>query len=142
MSCANPKQPMSYLSILRTSLNDKLQQLETELSVSFHNGSPYLLEAHPYLALDDADNIPSRKVFDLIEQIRMDLKAVDSLVNPTRFKLVELGTLHYKSAALNAAVVLNVADAIEAAGGEVTLEDLARKIDVNEHKLGIIPFID
>ncbi|KUJ06319.1 S-adenosyl-L-methionine-dependent methyltransferase [Mollisia scopiformis] len=128
---------MSYLSILRTSLNDKLQQLETQLSASIHSSSPHLLEAYPYLAFDDADNLPSRKVFDLMEQIHIDLKAVDSLITPTRFKLVDLGTLHYKSAALNAAVELNVAEVIEVFGGEVTLEDLAKKLDVNEHKLGI-----
>lgn len=122
---------MSYLSALRESLNRKLEQLENEL-----DGSPHLLEARPYLPIDDAENLPSRKAFDLVEQIGTDIKAVEALITSTRFKLVEVGTLHYRSAALNAVVALNVTDAIESLGGEASLGDLAKKLNVNEHKLG------
>lgn len=129
---------MSYLSSLRKSLDEKLRQLETELAASGDNDCPHLMEARPWQVFDNAESLPSHKVFDLTERIRIDLRAIDSLLTPTRFKLVELGTLHYKSAALNIAVSLNVSAAIEEAGGEVTLEDLAKRVDVNEHKLGII----
>ncbi|ORY03752.1 S-adenosyl-L-methionine-dependent methyltransferase [Clohesyomyces aquaticus] len=125
---------MSYLSALRVSLNEKLLQLEESLESNL----PHLLDASPYSFLDDAEILPPKLVFDLLEKIRVDLKAVDSMITPTRFKLVEMGMLHYKCAALNTAVVLNVAQAIESFGGEAQLCDLAMKCDVNEHKLGRI----
>lgn len=137
IGCSQYSDIMSYLSVLRKSLNDKLLQLETELSATTNDELPHLLEARPYSPFDNADNLPSQKAFTLVNEIRTDLSAVDSLIQPSRFKLVELGMLHYKAAALNAAVVLQVADAIEALGGEASLADLAKKVDVNEHKLGI-----
>lgn len=127
---------MSYIAILRKSLNDNLQQLESELSASSNSGLPHLLDSRPYPGLDDAENLPTKKAFDLVNKVRVDLKALDALVTPNQVKLVELGTLHYKSAALNAAIVLNVADAIESFGGEAPLQDLARHVQANEHKLG------
>ena len=126
---------MPYLSVLRTSINDKLQQLEDEISHGNHD-LPHLLEARPYALFDDADSLPTQQIFDLVEQLRVDLKAIDSLLTPTRFKLVEQGMLPYKTAALNVAVTLNVADLIETLGGSATLASLAAQTNVNAHKLG------
>jgi hypothetical protein len=49
---------MSYLSILRESLNRSLQQLEDEFS-SESNTMPHLLEARSFRSWDDANGLPS-----------------------------------------------------------------------------------
>lgn len=127
---------MSFLSAIRVSINQKLDLLEDELQKTGHS-PPHLLEAKPYAVLDDAENLPSQKVFDLIEQVQLDVDALQSLLTPTRFKLVELGMLHYNSAALNVVVQADVAQIIESLGGEAQLKDIAQRVSLNEHKLGI-----
>ncbi|KAJ4290825.1 hypothetical protein N0V90_010020 [Kalmusia sp. IMI 367209] len=128
---------MSYLSVLRTALNDKLQQLEDVLAEDPTHSLPHLLEARPYQPFDDPDTLPSQDIFELVEKVRVDLNALDALITPTRFKLVELATAHYKVAALNVAVLTNVSGEIESFGGEANLGQLAQKVGVNEHKLGM-----
>lgn len=126
---------MSLLTTLGDTLAQNLRQLDTELSLS-HGDSPHLWDATPYSGLDDTGMLPSPEAFRLIEKIRLDLRAVEALITPTHFKLVELGLLPYKVAALSTAVSLNVADALSELGGEASLHDLATKLDTNEHKLG------
>ena len=128
----------SYLTILRNSINEKLLRLEQELASSANGTLPHLFEAEPYPPFDDAETLPSQAVFVLVDKVRLDLHALDTLITPSRFKLVELGNLPYKVAALQTAVQLNVAEAIETRGGTVSLADLGSDLDVNEHKLGRI----
>ncbi|KPI41905.1 uncharacterized protein AB675_5495 [Cyphellophora attinorum] len=118
----------SYLSALRASINDKLLQLEDQISSADPHSRPHLFEATPWPFLDDPEYLPPQPVFDLLDDLRLDLRALDSLVTPTRFKLVEIGNLPYKVAALETAVLLNVAEAIESAPfhGYAPLADLAK----------------
>jgi hypothetical protein len=127
---------MSYISVLRKSLNSHLAQLEDELNGTSSALSVHLLDVHPYAPLDDPENPPSKRVVDLIEKIQVDLKAIESTVTPSQFKLVQLANSQYNSAALGAAVNLDIAGAIESLGGEATLKELVEKVDTNEHKLG------
>lgn len=126
---------MSLLTTLADSLSQNLRKLDTQLKQS-QESSPHVWEAEPYRGLDDTAHPPSAGAFKLIDRIRTDLKAVEALITPTHFKLVELGLIQYKVAALNTAVSLNVADALVDLGGEASLHDLAVKVDTNEHKLG------
>lgn len=127
---------MSYLSVLRKSLDTHLVDLEDELDANSNVLPIHLLDVHPYLGLDDPTNLPSKRVIELIEKIYVDLKAVECTITPTQVKLVQLANSQYKSAALGAAVNLDIASAIESLGGEATLQELAGKVDANEHKLG------
>ena len=127
---------MSYLSVLRESLNAHLKELENELNAISFDGEVHLLDARPYSPLDDSENPPSKSTFDLIEKVHVDLKAVESIITPSQFKLVQLANSQYTSAALGAAVNLDIAGAIESLGGNANVKDLAKKVDTNEHKLG------
>jgi hypothetical protein len=129
---------MSLLANLRAALNSNLDRLEQAIANNTTCLPPHLFEAKPYPLFDDAYQLPPQHIFDLVEKIRLDLKAVDSLITPTRFKLVEQGMLSYKVAALNTAVGLRIADHIEKLGGSASLADLAKEADVNTHKLGRI----
>lgn len=128
---------MSYLSTLRKSINDKLGKLEEELGP---NTQPHLFNAKPWPYLDGTEDLPPQPMFDLLESLRLDLRALDAIITPSRFKLVEVGNLPYKVAALETAVLLNVAEAIESPpfNGMAPLIDLAKQLDVNTHKLGRI----
>jgi hypothetical protein len=126
---------MSMLATLGGTLTHNLHQLDVHLSQS-NGDSPHLWDPTPYGGLDDTGRLPSQDAFHLIEKIRVDLKAVEALITPTHFRLVELGLLPYKVAALNTAVSLNVADALTELGGRASLRDLAVKLNTNQHKLG------
>ncbi|KEF59858.1 uncharacterized protein A1O9_04706 [Exophiala aquamarina CBS 119918] len=128
---------MSLLACLGDTISHNLRQLDEQLSPS-HGDSPHLWDPTPYGRLDDTDRLPSQDAFRLIDKIRIDLKAVEALITPTHFRLVELGLLPYKVAALNTVVSLNVADTLTELGGVASLYDLALKLNTNEHKLGRI----
>lgn len=123
------------LTTLADTLANNLRQLDVQLSQP-HGDSPHLWDPTPYGGLDNTRILPSQEAFQLIDKIRVDLKAVEALITPTHFRLVELGLLPYKVAALNTAVSLNVADALTELGGEASICDLALKINTNQHKLG------
>lgn len=125
---------MPLLSTLADTLGRSMRELESELP---QNSSPHLWSAQPYDGLDDPQHLPSRKAFDLINKIRVDLKAVEALITPNQLKLIELANLQFKVAALNTAVLLNVADALDQFGGQASLRKLAAQVNANEHKLGI-----
>jgi hypothetical protein len=125
---------MSEAIVLADTLRRKLLELEGELAP---NSLPNLWYPEPLQGLDNAAKLPSTRAFSLIEQIRTDLKAIEALITPNHFKLYELGNLSFKVAALNTAVSLNVAGALNELGGEASLSELAIKINANGHKLGI-----
>ncbi|KAK4940362.1 hypothetical protein LTR10_019468 [Elasticomyces elasticus] len=126
--------PMPLLSTLADTLGRNLLELESELP---GNSSPHLWSAQPYAGLDDPEHIPSQKAFDLINRIRVDLKAVEALITPNQLKLIELANLQSKVAALNTAVLLNLAGALDQLGGQASLGVIATQVNANEHKLGI-----
>ncbi|KAI1608899.1 S-adenosyl-L-methionine-dependent methyltransferase [Exophiala viscosa] len=125
---------MSILSTLADTLRHNLCELELELPQS---SSPHLWSAQPCAGLDDPERLPSQKAFDLINKIRIDLKAVEALITPNQLKLIDLANLQFKVAALNTVVLLNVAGALDELGGEASLGKIAAKVNANEHKLGI-----
>lgn len=129
----------SYLSALRESVNEKLHTLENVFT-KIGAPPPHLIEAKPYELLDHADNLLSVEAFTLLQQLRLDMRALDSILLPTRFKLVEQGMLPYKSACLNTAISLDVATTIEELGGSATLTAVAKSCNrgkgANAHKLG------
>jgi hypothetical protein len=126
---------MSMLTALADTLSTNLRQLDTLLTQQ-SGSSPHLWDAKPYPGLDDTVNIPSREAFQLIDNIRTDLRAAEALVTPTHFKLVELGLTQYKVAALGTAVKLNIANTLTELGGTATLREIAQRARTNEHKLG------
>src|SRR5689334_7376808 len=113
---------MSYLSVLRKSLNSHLDELEDELGADLH-----IFDAKPCDVLDDPANPPSLKAVQLIEQVRVDLKAIESIVTPSQPKVVALAGAQYSAAALGGAVLLDATGAIERLGGEAKLDDLAKE---------------
>lgn len=124
---------MSLLLTLADTLSQNLRRLNSQ----FPDGaSPHLWDAKPSPGLDDVCQLPSQEAFELIDKIRVDLKAVEALIVPSHFRLVELGLLQYKVAALNTVVSLDVANALSELGGEASLHDLATKVQTNKHKLG------
>ena len=127
---------MSYLKTLVASLSDNVEKLEAELAKKPGNDSPHLWEARPYAPIDNLEDIASQGLFELVEKLQVDIRAIEALVTPSRYKLVKTGSLHLKVAALNTVVSLNVADAIEDLGGTVSLDDLAKHVNTNSHKLG------
>ncbi|KAK6369519.1 hypothetical protein LTS17_009425 [Exophiala oligosperma] len=125
---------MSLLLTLADTLSQNLRRLDSQ----FPDGtSPHLWDARPCPALDDVRQLPPQEAFDLIDKIRVDLKAVEALIVPSHFRLVELGLLQYKVAALNTVVSLDVANALTELGGHASLHDLAVKVQTNEHKLDL-----
>jgi hypothetical protein len=125
---------MSEAIVLADTLRSQLLELEGELAPK---SLPNLWNPVPLQGLDNAAELPSTRAFSLIEQIRTDLKAIEALVTPNHFKLYELGNLSFKVAALNTAVSLDVAGALNELGGQASLRELATKVSANEHKLGI-----
>ena len=119
-------------------LKSNLCELEAELPAK---NLPYLWDPQPYEELDNPEALPSHKAFSLIEKIKTDLKAIEALVTPNHFKLFELGNLQFKVAALNAAVTLDLAGELSKLGGQASLHELAEKVNANEHKLGIVPWV-
>lgn len=129
---------MSLLLTLADTLSQNLRRLDSQ----FPDGtSPHLWDARPCPALDDVRQLPPQEAFDLIDKIRVDLKAVEALIVPSHFRLVELGLLQYKVAALNTVVSLDVANALTELGGQASLHDLAVKVQTNEHKLGKVSYL-
>lgn len=96
--------------------------------LSFQSAEPAMI--------DDPAFIPSVEAFDLMEKLRTSLRALESAFTPTKEKHVKIAMASFKTRALHVAVELGLSDAIDAAGGEVDVKDLARSLDVHPNKLG------
>ena len=130
---------MSLLQTLLDSLMENIAKLEGEL-ISEHGSSfPHLYEPKAYDQLDDVSRNPPKGAFSLIDKIRLDLRAVEATVTPSREIILNLSFLGCKSSALSTAASLGVTDAIIEMGGTARLSDLAKKLTVNENKLGAKP---
>lgn len=122
------------LQALLSSLKANIERYESELGES----SIHLWEPELHEGIDDPENLMPPGAFHALDKIRTDLRAIDATVTPTRFKLIELALAAIKPSALNVAVTLGISDVIEEFGGSATIEQLARRLDVNENKLGIL----
>lgn len=135
--CSSPE--MSFLSNLVAALAQNVQILEAELQTEGESTMPYLREPQLYNVMDDPTKLPSWKVFQAMESICADAKALQSAVTPNRSKLLSIAMSATKAASLQTAADLGVADAIEERGGSASLGILAKNLEVNENKLG--PFV-
>lgn len=131
---------MTFLQNVLKSLKDNVARLEHEIEQ--HNlGTPQLWDTDAPHALDDPEHLIPWPAFNSIEKLCLDARALEAAVIPSHFKLLQLGLQPARSSALNVAVSLGIADAIEELQGSATLPQLAEKLAVNEHKLGKIPDI-
>ncbi|GME26713.1 hypothetical protein CSIM01_06733 [Neofusicoccum parvum] len=130
---------MSFLQTLVTTLSQTVQQLERQLKQ--HNTSIddlSLYTAQPS-HLDEDKYLPPPEIFTLFEKLRVDARALETAVTPTRHKLALIALSQTKASALEAAVQLGVADEIAGtSNGEIALTDLAQRLGVNANKLGRI----
>ncbi|KAK1728520.1 hypothetical protein CaCOL14_011768 [Colletotrichum acutatum] len=126
---------MSFLQNLLQSLRDNIAVLEHE--VQQHDlGTPQVWDSKASTKFDDPEHLISWQAFEAIEKIRVDVRALDAAVTPNHIKLLEMGLQPARTSALNVAVSLGITDAIKDLGGDAKLEDLARRLNVNEQKLG------
>jgi hypothetical protein len=126
---------MSFLQNLLKSLKENVAKLENEVEQLKHGGLQ-LWDAKTASPFDDPEHLTSWPAFEAIECIRIDARALEAAVTPSRYKLLELGLLPGLTSALNVAVSLGLTDTIEEFGGQASIENIAENLGVNEHKLG------
>jgi hypothetical protein len=126
---------MSVLQNLLKSLKENVAKLENEIEQQ-KLGDPQLWDAKTSFPFDDSEQMITWPAFEAIESIRIDARALEAAVTPSRYKLLELGLLPGRTSALNVAVSLGITDAIEEFGGEASIDRIAEKLAVNNHKLG------
>ncbi|PNS15935.1 hypothetical protein CAC42_4336 [Sphaceloma murrayae] len=123
---------MGLLVEVAQQLLENAKRFEAE----FAEEQPHLWEARPFDALDDVRGLPSHAASELMEKIRLDCRAMQSIVTPSRYKLLDVAMSQLTASALNVAASLDIADAIASEGGNASLSRLAEILDVNENKLG------
>lgn len=124
-----------FLFNLRRTLNENITKLETELE-RHKLGEAQIWDAAVTSEIDNPEFLIPWDIFKAIESIRVDLRALDAAITPSRYKLLELGFLPARVSALNVAACLGITDAIEELGDSAHLNELAEKLGVSEHKLG------
>lgn len=128
---------MPLLSDLASLIQQDAQHLEAELAAINGGTAPDLaLDSAEPAMMDDPAFIPSPHAFSLMEKLRTSLRALESAFTPTKSKHCMIALRPLQTKALSIAVELGVSDAIAAAGGEVELADLARRLRVHPNKLG------
>lgn len=128
---------MPLLCELASLIQQHAQDLEVELAGTNGGAAPDLsLESAAPATIDDPAFIPSVRAFGLMEKLRASLRALESALTPTKEKHARIAMSYLKTKAVHAAVELGVSDAIDAAGGEAGLEELARGLGVHPNKLG------
>ncbi|CAK7222049.1 hypothetical protein SBRCBS47491_004736 [Sporothrix bragantina] len=129
---------MTFLQTVLKELQANVAKLETALSTAGDGAPPHLFEAQPYAPLDNDEASPPWAAFELIDKIRLDLKAVEAAVTPTSKLYLTTVFAANKSAALSTVAVLGVTDAIDKLGGQASLADIAAEVGTNPQKLGRI----
>lgn len=127
---------MSYLQTLLQSLKTNIARLEKEVSQEKDLHLFDIWSSEPYKISENPEYLLPWPAFEAIENIRVDLRALDAAVTPTHVKLIELGLGPAKTSTLSVAVSLGIAEAIEDLGGIASLDELASKLNVNANKLG------
>lgn len=126
---------MSLLKNLAASIKANVDLLEAQLANDGASNDPLFLNESRASFLDEPTYLPPVAAFNTMEKLRVDLRALESAVTPTRLKLADVAMLTVKTSALEVASELGVADHINAAGGSVALDKLASGLSVNENKL-------
>lgn len=126
---------MSLLQNLAAAIKANVDLLEKQLANDGASNEPLFLNDSRASFLDDPAYLPPVAAFSTMEKLRVDLRALESAITPTRFKLADVAMLTVKTSALEVASELGVADQIGAAGGTVALGALASGLSVNENKL-------
>lgn len=130
---------MPLLSELASLVQQNALDLEAELAAMNGGAAPDLsLESPEPALIDDPAFIPSVQAFNLMEKLRASISALESAFTPSKEKYALIAMSPLQTKALNIAVELGVSDAIDAAGGEVELTELARRLAVHPNKLGHI----
>ncbi|KAF4547591.1 O-methyltransferase domain-containing protein 5 [Elsinoe fawcettii] len=124
---------MGILTTIARQVLENAERFEQEFAEP-----PHLWATSPFHDLDDVNALPSLRASRLMEQMRLDCRAIDAIVTPARQKVLDTAMLQMTASALNTAAALGVADAIDEEGGRVALSSLSRKLQVNENKLGRI----
>lgn len=127
---------MSSLQSILESLSTTVQQLQQQLHTqNIPINDFHLYEQNPSI-IDEPSYLPPSYVFNLLERLRVDARALEAAVTPTRHKLTQLALAQTKASALEAAVELKVANNIAEAGEYgIRLEELAHKCGCNANKL-------
>lgn len=126
---------MSFLQNLAAAIKANVDLLEAQLANEGASNEPLFLNDSRVSFLDEPNYLPPVAAFNTMEKLRVDLRALESAITPTRFKLADIAMLTVKTSALEVASELGVADHINAAGGSVDLDTLASGLSVNENKL-------
>lgn len=126
---------MSLLQNLAAAIKANVGLLQEQLANDGASNETLFLNDARASFLDDPAYLPPVAAFNTIEKLRVDLRALESAITPTRYKLADVAMLTVKTSALEVASDLGVADHIDAAGGSVALDALARGLSVNENKL-------
>lgn len=130
---------MPLLCDIASLIQQNAQALEAELAAMNGGAVPDLSPGSAKLAMiDDPGFIPSAHAFGIMEKLRANLRALESAFTPTKEKHAKIAMSSFKTQALHVAVELGLSDAIDAAGGEVEVKELARSLDVHPNKLGNI----
>lgn len=128
---------MPLLSEIAALIQKNAQALEAELAAMNGGAAPDLsIESVEPAPIDVPPFIPTARAFGLMEALRADLRALESAFTPTKEKHARIALASFKTQALHVAVELGLSDAIDAAGGEVDIKDLARTLGVHPNKLG------
>lgn len=126
---------MSLLQNLAAAIKANVDLLEAQLADGGAPTESLFLNDSRASFLDDPAYLPPVAAFNTIDKLRVDLRALESAITPTRLKLADVAMLTVKTSALEVAADLGVADRIDAAGGPVALNALASGLSVNENKL-------
>lgn len=126
---------MSLLQNLAAAIKANVDLLEAQLANDGASNDPLFLNDSRVSFLDEPAYLPPIGALHTMEKLRVDLRALESAITPTRLKLADVAMLTVKTSALEVASELGVADYINAAGGPVALDTLASGLSVNENKL-------
>lgn len=120
---------MSLLASLLGNIASEGRSLEAFLGDD--NPSLYETDAWKY----DEELLP-RKAWEASQALMADCQQLMALLMPRKLKLMYESISNNAAVALDVACDLKVADKIAENGGEITLTQLAKVCDTNEHKLG------
>ncbi|KAK4944640.1 hypothetical protein LTR10_016074 [Elasticomyces elasticus] len=120
---------MSLLASLLEDITVQGRKVEDFLG----NDSPSLYETG---AWKYDDELLPREAWEASQMLMADCQQLIALLMPRKLKLMYESISNNAAVALEVACDLKVADKIAENGGEITLAQLAKACDTNEHKLG------
>jgi hypothetical protein len=124
---------MSLLQNLVLSIQDNVHRLESEVG---EDRNQFFAHKPVVSKFDDLGYTHSQATVELIDKLRTDIKVLEAAITPAKYKLASLGLSSIKASALGVVIEQEITDKIEAMGGSVTVDALAKKLQVNANKLG------